>query len=101
MSIVNIRIYIVALLATLIGIYGQDLAYFLHRQFESLQPVYVLTIATFLSLVLYTCMFIFIYLPYKRQRISQNTLTIYLSIFGTIALLTSCWSLFVLVSWWG
>lgn len=97
----NIIIFGSLILATIFGIFGQGMAYFLKENFVEISPIYYLTVLTIISIFLYLSCFVLTYLQYKKQRINKGRLKIYFSVFGCISLLTSCWSLFVLAMWWG
>ena len=89
------------ILATILGLCGQGLAYFLNGIFAKIYPVYYLTALTIISLFLYLCSFFVAYFQYKKLRIGKEKLRLYILGISCIGLLTSCWSLFVLVMWWG
>ena len=89
------------ILATICGIFGQDLAYLLNKSYSNIQPIAYLTVLTILSIALFLNSFVMTYFQYKKQRIQKQTLGLYFTGFGVIALLISCSSLFVLAMWWG
>jgi len=85
-------IFLSFILASILGIFGQDLASMLNRHLMEINTTYYLTFLTITSLVVYV--FTFVY-SYKRLR--NPVLT---SVTGLVGVLISCWSLFVLVMWW-
>lgn len=97
----NVSIFASVILATIVGIFGQGMAYFLNESFVEIPPTYYLTALTILSVFLFLISFVLTFLQYKKQRIEKIKLVSYFSVFGGIGLLTSCWSLFVLAMWWG
>ena len=101
MKKMNTIVYVSLIIATLFGIFGQDIAYFLNENFIESYPIYYLTALTVISMCLYICLMIFIFIQYKKQRITKNKLEITLYLFFTIGLPVSCWSLLVTAMWWG
>jgi hypothetical protein len=97
----NTVIYVSLIIATLFGVFGQDIAYFLNENFIKSYPIYYLTALTVISMCLYICSTIIIFIQYKKQRITKNTSGIALYLFFIIGLPVSCWSLFVTAMWWG
>lgn len=89
------------ILGIILGIFGQDFAYFLNSIFPESYPIYNLTILTLISIFLILNSLIMIYFQYKIQRINKEKLGIYITLFVIAGLLTSWWSLFVLAMWWG
>ena len=89
------------ILATILGVFGQGIAYFLNGIFAKIHPVYYLTVLTIISLFLYLSSFVLAYLQYKKLRIGKDKLGLYFSGISCVGLLTSWWSLFVLAMWWG
>ncbi|WP_074733205.1 hypothetical protein [Halobacillus karajensis] len=89
------------ILATIFGILGQGMAYFLNENFAKIPPIYYLSILTIISVILYLSSFVLTYLQYKKRRIEKDKMEVYFSTIGGIGLLTSGWSLFVLAMWRG
>lgn len=88
-------------LASLLAIYAQSLAYFLNDHVLDVEPLYILTILTALSVVLfivYLYVSLFTYIKGKSAS-GKPLLVILLGVIG--ATLLSLWSLFVLAMWWG
>lgn len=89
------------ILATVFGVFGQGMAYFLNENFAKISPIYYLTILTIISVFLYLISIVMTYFQYKKKGIEEVKLVSYFSVISCIGLLTSCWSLFVLAMWWG
>ena len=90
------------ILATIFGVYGQGMSYYLNENLVEIAPIYYLTFLTILSVFLYLISFVLTYLQYRKHRNNNNKLGLYSSyVIGCIGLLTSCWSVFVLAMWWG
>ncbi|MFG6147622.1 hypothetical protein [Halobacillus sp. B23F22_1] len=101
MSKTNAIIFSSLILATIFGIFGQGMAYFLKEKVVEIPPIYYLSGLTILSVILYVSGFVLTYIQYKKQKIDMDKMGVYFSLFGFIGLLTSGWSLFVLAMWWG
>jgi hypothetical protein len=93
-------IYVSLITATLFGIFGQDIAYFLNEYFIKSYPIYYLTALTVISMFLYISSMLFIFIQYKMQKQTKNALEI-ASVIFLIGFPVSCWSLFVTAMWWG
>ena len=101
MKKMNMFIYVSLIIATLFGVSGQDIAYFLNENFIESYPLYYLTTLTVISICLYICSMILIFIKYRKQRKTKNTLGIELYLCFIIGLPVSCWSLLVTAMWWG
>ncbi|GGP13283.1 hypothetical protein GCM10011346_32820 [Oceanobacillus neutriphilus] len=88
-------------MAIILGIFGQDFAYLLNGIFPESYPIYNLTILTLISIFLFLNSLVMIYFQYKKQRMNKEKLGRYITLFVIAGLLTSWWSLFVLIMWWG
>ena len=97
----NAFIWISLILASILGIFGQGIAYFLNDHFLKSYPIYYLTALTITSLFLYVSSVLLIYIQYRRGKIVKNTLTISLSLMAICCPPIIFWSLFVLAMWWG
>ena len=90
------------ILATIFGVYGQGMSYYLNENLVEIAPIYYLTFLTILSVFLYFISFVLTYLQYKKHRNNKNKLSLYSCyVIGCSGSLTSCWSVFVLAMWWG
>ncbi|WP_431027010.1 hypothetical protein [Lysinibacillus sp. LZ02] len=96
----NILIFSCLTLATIFGIFGQDVAYFMNENIASIAPIYYLTILTATSVFLYLVTIVLTYIASKKKILDKNKLGVYFLIIGFISILTSLWSLFVLAMWW-
>lgn len=99
MSKTNAIIFGSLVLATLFGVYGQGMAYFLNESFIEIHSIYSLSVLTILSIILFLISFVLSYHQYKKRKIKKNRIVLNISVF--IGLPVSCWSLFVLAMWWG
>lgn len=97
----NILILASLALATVFGIFGQGIAYFMNDNIASIGPIYYLTGLTFTSVFLYLVAAVFTYVANKKKILDKIEISIYYRIIGFIGILTSFWSLFVLAMWWG
>ena len=88
-------------LATIVGIFGQGISYFMNKNIFSIAPIYYLTVLTCTSIFLYLVTVVLIYLAGKKQLLDKIEIRIYSRIIGFIGICTSLWSLFVLAMWWG
>ena len=88
-------------LATMFGIFGQRITYFMNENIASIGPIYYLTGLTFTSVLLYLVATVFTFVASKKKTLDKIEISIYYHIIGFIGILTSLWSLFVLAMWWG
>lgn len=96
----NIFIFGSLILATLLGRYGQAISYFLDEHMKETKPVYYLTVITMISIVLFLVTYLFTYIVFKKRDVTAEVQRLYLFVIGVIGLITSIWSLFVLIMWW-
>ncbi|MGM0875914.1 MAG: hypothetical protein ACQEWV_14265 [Bacillota bacterium] len=97
----NVLIFGSLFLATVFGIFGQGISYFMNEHFVGIPPVYYLTILTIISVFLYLVIPVLTYSSMKKQIIEKDKFGVYLLTIGFIGVPTSLWSLFVLAMWWG
>lgn len=94
----NILMHSSMVLATILGVYGQNISYDIARNIVEISPVYYLAILTMTSI------FLFLITPILAYKLNKNnkhrSFSITVSINGFIGILTSAWSLFVLAMWW-
>jgi len=95
----SILIYSSMLLATILGVYGQRISYYLPRVIGEMSPLYYLTILTVVSFLLFWASPIFVYKLTKNIEKKSFATTIGINCF--IGIPVSAWSFFVLVMWWG
>ena len=93
----NIFIFGSLITATIFGLFGQSIAYFMSENIVKTAPIYYLTGLTIASYIFY--LLPITYVISNRKLIKFNTLIYYL-IFFSIGVPTSIWSLFVLAMWW-
>ena len=89
------------IIATALGVYGQSLAYFVVEYLTTNSPIYYVTIATVISVLLYFVNPLFAYLMIKRNKIDRKWTNVYIFSFGMIGIFVSMWSIFVCAMWWG
>lgn len=97
----NAFIWISLILASILGVFGQGIAYFLNDNILKSYPIYYLTALTITSIFFYVSSVLLIYIQYRRGKIVRNTLTISLFLMVIVSLPIIFWSLFVLAMWWG
>ncbi|MDM5215097.1 hypothetical protein QUF94_27675 [Peribacillus sp. NJ4] len=93
----NILILGSIILATILGIFGQGISYFMNENIAKIYPIYYLTGLTMISVFLY----LVTYISIKKQKIVKDKFGVYPLAICAIGLPTSLWSLFVLAMWWG
>lgn len=92
------------ILATIVGVYAQDIAYYIVGDYSvgaSELYLYILTILTVLSIVLFFTTPILVYRFTKKTSVEKQIFTIYLIANILIGIQTSIFSVFVLAMSWG
>ena len=89
------------ILATILGIFGQGISYFMNENIAKISPVYYLTVLTMISVFLYLVTSVLTYIAIKKQKIEKNKFGLYPLAICAIGLPISLWSVFVLAMWWG
>lgn len=93
------------ILATIIGVYAQGIISYIVGDYllsiSGLYYLYPLTILTVLSIVLFLATPILIYRFVKKSSVEKQIFTLYLIANTLIGILTSMFSIFVLVMSWG
>lgn len=92
--ICNIFVILGLIVATIFGIYAQDISYYLNEQFPTIGLRTAITVVTFLSIGLYLIISILLFISKKRFNIF---------FIGCIVLgiFISMWSFFVWAMWMG
>lgn len=91
------------ILATIVGVYAQDIAYYIVGDYsvsDSELYLYLLTILTVLSIVLFFTTPILVYRFIKKTLVEKQIFTIYLIANILIGIQTSIFSVFVLAMSW-
>lgn len=89
-------------IATVLGIYGQSLAYYVDEQIANTnRAVHYLTIFTFISVFIYIVTPLLAYLMIKVKKIGGKFTLLYIFGFGMIGTCVSIWSVFICAMWWG
>ncbi|HHX61775.1 MAG TPA: hypothetical protein GX707_13890 [Epulopiscium sp.] len=88
-------------LALGLGIYGQSISYYLDKNILENLAVYWLTIITIISISLFTIPAILAYRLNKKQKMKKEEFKLYFVINLVVGIMTSLWSLMVLIMWWG
>ncbi|MGG1218767.1 hypothetical protein [Priestia endophytica] len=96
----NICICILLTVATALGIFGQDMAYFLEGVI-GINALYCLTFTTIVTVLLYIVTGICLYIFTRKSKISKKGIEIYWTGIIGISIVLSFWSIFVLAMWWG
>lgn len=87
-------------MAIALGVYAQDIAYFLHNKLAI--PLMIgLSIATIFSILLFLSPPILISKLNKKNKVRKKEFNIYLSINILIGIIISAFSLIVLIAWCG
>ena len=94
-------IILLTVIAALVGIFGQDIAYFLGETVAILDPIRALTMVTILSISLFLFTFILATIFFMQQRIDTKVYLLLIVLLLVIGILVTIWSLFVLAMWWG
>jgi len=92
----KITIFICSIVTIIFGIWGQSIAYFFSDYLIDIYPIYYLTAITIISIL---ALIIAILLSYKLHKNKQYVSVLQLIIL-IIGIITSFWSLFVLIMWW-
>ena len=87
------------ILATILGMKGQSIAYFLNRHIAPVPPVYHLTVITAASVLLFLVTPVWVYKLNINSEIKRYAMTVGVNFLISIPI--TLWSLFVLIMWWG
>lgn len=88
------------LVAIALGVYAQDIAYFLYNNLNI--PLLVgLSLVTVLCILFFLIPPILVYKVNKQNKIPKKEVNIYLGINALIGIVISAFSLIVLAAWWG
>lgn len=97
-TFVVIGVIIGLIVATLLGIFGQDISYYLNEQFPTIKLTTAITIVTFLSIGLYIFITIFVSVFKKTKKLYLIGCVLACALIG---LPISMWSFFVWAMWMG
>ena len=97
----NSSIIVTLLLATSLGLFGQDIAYFIDDTIYHTAPYKYLVGATITSILLYLVTIVLIYISGRKNWLDKNTISAYMVITLLIGVFTSLWSVFVTAMWLG
>ncbi|MDW0117539.1 hypothetical protein QTL97_11375 [Sporosarcina thermotolerans] len=97
-SLVIIGAIISLIFATILGIYGQDISYYLNNRYPTIELKTVITIVTFLSIALYIVTPV---LVLKILKLKGVYLLACITVFTLIGLPISLFSFFVWAMWMG
>ncbi|MDG5471324.1 hypothetical protein P6709_06160 [Jeotgalibacillus sp. ET6] len=92
---------VIFILATVLCIFGQELAYFLSEYFIPIFPVYYLSGSTIIGILLYIVSGFLLFRLFKKQDSVSHYRDLFLLVFFIVAPGASIWSIFVTVMWWG
>lgn len=93
----KIRLLFVLAIASLLGIFHQSIAYFIHDHVVASAPIYYVTACTIISIVLFTA--VLVTLIVKRSEVDHWGL--YMFATPILLLVVGGWSAFVTAMWWG
>lgn len=93
-------LYVSMILAVAIGVYAQDIAYFLYNKL-TIHLILGLSITTAVSIILFLAPPILVCKFNKRMEIGDKEFNIYLGINVLIGIMISAFSLIVLIAWLG
>lgn len=89
------------IIATILGVSGQGLAYFMTEHAIDINPVYYLTVFTVMSMLLYIVSFVLAYLVMKKEKVSGGSAVFSLLVISIVAVPVSMFSFFATAMWWG
>lgn len=89
------------LLATILCIFGQGIAYFLSEKVISIYPVYYLTGLTISGLVLYLAAGLGVFRLIEKRESSIRRFEFFIVLLFIVSLSAAIWSIFVTAMWWG
>ena len=98
---VTIIICVIMLVAIILGVYGQSIAYYISDTVEWVSPIYCLTALTVISITLFLITPILIYRYMKIEGHNKPKLIPFIIISSLIGTLISMFSLFATIMWWG
>lgn len=85
------------IIASLLGMYGQDISYFIYNYIAKIPLEYCITIITLTSIILFVAPPILEFKSYQGNKGLEIYYIINLIFAGTISAVT----IFVLIMWWG
>lgn len=98
MKKVKLVTFVSFILAFILGVWGQGIAYFLRDSIVDILPIYYLTAITIISIILFIISFFLTFYLYETD---NKKALLYQLVILIVGGLTSFWSLFVLIMWWG
>lgn len=96
----RIFIFVIMILATTVGIYGQIISYYISKNIIEISPLHCLTILTAITIFLFLTSHTMIYRSIKKEKIKGNLITLSLIINSLMGIPVSFFSIFVLLMWW-
>lgn len=94
-------LYIAMIIATLLGVYGQSITYYIYDNIGKVSLEYCITVITMISIILFILPPILIFKSNRKDCITSKKFDIYYIINIMIGGTTSAFSLFVMIMWWG
>lgn len=92
--------YVIIFLATMLGVYGQDISYYINNIIGNFSPLFYLTIITSISVLMFLIPPTLISKFNKKQKNEVEIFNLYYGINAVIGAMTSVFSLLVLLIWW-
>lgn len=97
---IRVFLYGSILVAIALGVYAQDIAYFLYN-YLGIPLLVGLSLITIFSILLFLIPPIMVSEVNKHNKVRKKEINIYLGINTLIGIFISVFSLIVLVAWWG
>ena|SRR5699024_6761664 len=100
-NIMSLILILTILLATFLGWFAQDIAYYFADHLFYQDPFTTLIVVTIISISLFIISFVLNTILLAKQKINPKIYTILLLVNVFIGFFVTLWSLFVLAMWWG
>ncbi|MDE5054648.1 hypothetical protein [Niallia taxi] len=101
MKLSHIVLWVLIVMGTVLGVYGQSLAYFLEGISNTTDSLYYLTIMTIISISMCLVTPLIAFLMIKTKILDKKYTLLYIFSFGTVGIVVSMWSFIVCAMWWG
>ena len=100
-NIMSLILIVIILLATFLGWFAQDIAYYFSDHLFYKDPFKTLIVVTIISISLFIISFVLNTILLAKQKVNPKIYTILLLVNVFIGFFVTLWSLFVLAMWWG
>lgn len=98
MIIQSVFVVIGLIVATILGVFGQDISYYLNAQFPIIKLITSLTFVTFLSIGMYIIIPVLLFIS---KKVKKELFKISFIVCISVGLPISMWSFFVWAMWMG